>query len=401
MATYKTGMVDTEDVLAGERVEDVSEIVHKLQPDYSQFKLLLEKIGSKPAIREKVTWLEEQLQGRVSALAVSATSADTAFTVTTGDGNTIFRPGDVIRNTLTGEACLVSSVSANSVGVTRSWGGVGAASSVSANAQLVVVGNAAAQGASSGTAQYVQRTIPYNYVQDQRNALFFSDFQTAIKLYGGGEPTKELARLGAVHNRAIENTLFFGARDIDTSASPGPQGSCGGVVEFLTTSVSATSGGVLTPSNFETFLEPIAAKGTGNLAIFAAPRPSTVLSQMYRDKWVPPTTGTAETYGAKVTAFIHATYGGTIPVFTKKEWSDMGTSASGQYGTWLFVIDMGNIRLRTLVGEHDVGMNKLRMNIQEPSSTGIVHEYRSCFSLEFGVESAHGVLKNVTSYAAS
>jgi len=54
MATYKTGMMDTEDVLAGERVEDVSEIVHKLQPDYSQFKLLLEKIGSKPAIREKV-----------------------------------------------------------------------------------------------------------------------------------------------------------------------------------------------------------------------------------------------------------------------------------------------------------------------------------------------------------
>lgn len=173
------------------------------------------------------------------------------------------------------------------------------------------------------------------------------------------------------------------------------------MIEFLSTSVSATSGGVLTPANFETFLEPIAAKGTGNLAIFAAPRPSTVLSQMYRDKWVPNTTGTAETYGAKVTAFIHATYGGTIPVFTKKEWSDMGTSASGQYGTWLFVIDMGNIRLRTLVGEHDVGMNKLRMNIQEPSSTGIVHEYRSCFSLEFGVESAHGVLKNVTSYAAS
>lgn len=103
------------------------------------------------------------MQGRVSALAVSATSADTAFTVTTGDGNTIFRPGDVIRNTLTGEACLVSSVSANSVGVTRSWGGVAAASSVSANAQLVVVGNAAAQGASSGTAQYVQRTIPFNW----------------------------------------------------------------------------------------------------------------------------------------------------------------------------------------------------------------------------------------------
>lgn len=337
----------------------------------------------------------------MSALSASATSAAASLSVTTGDGNTVFRVGDVVRISLTGEAVLVTSVSANAIGVTRSWGETAAASAASANAQLVVVGNASAQGASSGTAQYVQRTIPYNYVQDQRNPLFFSDFQTAISLYGGGEPEKELARKGAEHNRAVENTLFFGARDINTGASPGPQGSCGGILEFLSTSVSATSGGVLTPSNFETFLEPIASKGTGNLAIFAAPRPSTVLSQMYRDKWVPDTTGSAETYGAKVTAFIHATYGGTIPVFTKKEWSDFGTSASGQYGTWLFVVDMGNIRLRVLNGEHDVGMNKLRMNIQEPSSTGIVHEYRSCFSLELGIESAHGVLKNVTSYAAS
>jgi len=62
---------------------------------------------------------------------------------------------------------------------------------------------------------------------------------------------------------------------------------------------------------------------------------------------------------------------------------------------------MGNLRLRTLMGEHDVGMNKLRRNIEEPSSTGVVHELRSTFSLEFGVEKAHGLLKNVTSYAAS
>jgi len=330
MPTYKTGMVDTEDVLGGERVEDVSEIVHKLRPDYQQFKILLEKIGSKPAIREKITWLEEELQGRVSALAASATSAETALTVTTADGNTVFRPGDVVRNTLTGEGYLVTSTSANSVGVVRSWGGVAAASSASANAQLVVIGNASAQGASSGTAQYVQRTIPYNYVQDQRNPLFFSDFQTAIKLYGGGEPEKELARKAAEHSRAVENTLFFGARDIDTSASPGPLGSCGGAVEFISTNITSTSAGVLTPANFETFLEPIAAVGTGRLAIFCAPRVGTVFSQMYRDKWQPATAGDGVTYGAKVDAFIHATYGGTIPVFVKKEWSDQGKAAAGQ-----------------------------------------------------------------------
>lgn len=50
----KTSTVDTEDVLADERIVDMSEIIGKRQVDRASLKACLEKIGSKPATREKI-----------------------------------------------------------------------------------------------------------------------------------------------------------------------------------------------------------------------------------------------------------------------------------------------------------------------------------------------------------
>lgn len=393
MPTIKTGMIDTEDILSNERVIDMSERMYKLQPDEQQFRVILSQIGSKQAIREIVEWLEDEYLPRVSALAASAASADTALTVTTADGNTVFKTGDVVRNMETGEGYLVTSTSANSIGVTRSWGGV-AAATASSVAKLMIVGNASAQGASSATARAVQRVRAYNYIQEQRDSLHFSTVQTAIELYGGREPGKEVAKKMVEHGRSIENTLFFGARDFNSSASPGPMGSAGGVYEFISTYITNASG-ALTPAEFDTFLEGPFAYGSKNKAFFCAPRVATVLSQMLRDVWQPNTVGEKK-FGAKVDAFISGTYGWSIPVFVKREWADLDNSSTN-FGTMGFLIDMDYARLRELRGL----ATHLRRNIQEPSATATVHEVYTAFSLEFAWEKAHGLLKGVTSYSAS
>jgi len=131
---------------------------------------MLSKIGSKEAVREIVEWLEDEYMPRTSTVAASATSAATTLTVTSGDGNTVFRVGHVVRNMETGEAFLVTSTSANSIGVTRSWGGV-AASTASTASKLLIVGNAAAQGASSGTSHVVQRVRQFNLTRRNELAL--------------------------------------------------------------------------------------------------------------------------------------------------------------------------------------------------------------------------------------
>lgn len=393
MTTIKTGLFDTEDELSNRRVVDMSERMYKLQPDEQQFRVALSQIGSKEAIREIVEWLEDEYQPRVSAMAASAASADGTLTVTSGDGNTVFRTGDVVRNMETGEGYLVTATSANSIGVTRSWGGAAAATSTSV-AKLIIVGNASAQGASSGTSQIVQKVRAFNYVQDQRNPMWFSDFETAIELYGGREPGVELAKKMVEHGRAIENSLFWGAKDFNASASPGPMGSAGGALEYISTYITNASG-ALSPAEFDTFLEGPYGYGSKNKAFFCAPRVATVLSQMLRDVWQPATV-TDRKFGAKVDAYISGTYGWTIPVYVKREWQDLDNSGTN-YGTYGFLIDMDYARLRFLRGKNTY----VRKNIQEPSSTAEVHEVRSCFSLEFAWEKAHGILKGVTSYSAT
>jgi hypothetical protein len=393
MATIKTGLFDTEDELSNRKPVDMSERMHRLQPDDQQFRVMLNRLGSKQAIREIVEWLESELMPRVSAMAASATSAESSITVTTGEGNTIFRAGHVVRNMESGEGYLVTSTSANSIGVTRSWGGTAAASATSV-AKLMIVGNAAAQGASSGASHIVQKVRGFNYIQDQRDPLWFSDFETSIDLYGGREPGEELVQKGIEHARAEENSYFFGARDFNASASPGPMGSSGGAVEFIST-YNTNASGALTPAEFDTFIEGPFSYGSKNKVLFASPKVANVFSQMLRSVWQPSTV-TDRKYGAKVDAFVSGTYGWEIPIVVKREWADLDNTGTN-YGTWAFLIDMDNVRRRYLRGKN----THIRRNIEEPSSTAEVHEYRTCFSLEFGIEKSHGILRGVTSYSAT
>lgn len=390
MAAPITGQIDTDAYLANEEIVDMSEKIHRAQPDRLQFTTMLMDLAQKTCHRNVINWLEESYTVRTSSLAASATSADTAFTVTTGDGNTVFQINDVVRVMETGEALLVTTVGANAFTATRSWGGTAAASATSV-AKLMIVGSAYAQGASSGVNRYTKRVLGTNYVQEIRDNVFFSYIAEGTDLYGGGEPEKELVRKGIEHKQKIESTLFFGAKDYDSSAS---RGSCGGAYEFISTHVSA-AGGALTPAEMDTFLAGPLANAVDPV-IFVGPTPAMVLSQMYRGIWTPNPGGTQK-FGVKVDAWIDSAFGTSIPVITKREWSDLNATGSN-FGTFLWLIDMDAVRLRPFKGFPIAG---LRRNIQEPSATANVHEFYSPLSLEFGQEARHGLLTGITSYSAS
>lgn len=61
MPTVKTGLFDTEDELSNRRVVDMSERLYRLQPDEQQFRIMLNKIGSKTATREIIEWLKTMI----------------------------------------------------------------------------------------------------------------------------------------------------------------------------------------------------------------------------------------------------------------------------------------------------------------------------------------------------
>src|SRR4029434_1693024 len=87
----------------------------------SQFTTMLMQLGSNQAVREQINWLEDQLFPRLSATTGAITNVATSITVTTGQG-AYFRPRDIVRVALTGEAFRVDSIAGDVLTVTRGIG---------------------------------------------------------------------------------------------------------------------------------------------------------------------------------------------------------------------------------------------------------------------------------------
>lgn len=389
--TINSGLVDDTDILANERVVDMDNEIAMLDKDLSQFTTLLMKLRSKPAFSSKVEWLEDQLFPRLSALAASATSAAGTISVTTGEG-TYFRLGDVVRVATTGEALAVSAApSSDTVGVIRSVGATAAASAAS-GAELVIIGNAAAQGASLGTRAVTERVAQYNYTQIFRHPYGFTNTLTASKLYGGPEPQKERAKKAIEHKRAIEYSLFWGAREHDANGVGGsdnePTQYMGGLYEYISTNIDDPSG-QMTAAEFEGFMRDHLSKGSNNKILFASPLVASILSGFPRDNWTR-SGPNDKVWGVSVDAFVSGSYGFRLPVIVKRDWNDFG-SANSQFGSWAFTVDMDSVMFRPLRS------TRLLLNRQGNSEDQTVEEYLSEVSLQVEQERHHGYIKNATS----
>ncbi len=384
--SINTGVVDTEAVLADEKVVDMEDDFRLLDPDESQFMTILNKLPSKPAIREKINWLEDEYFPRLATLAASATSAASSIDVDTGEGE-YFRVGDLVRNFLTGEMLEVTGITSDTLGVTRSIGDVAAASSQS-GADLLIVSNAAAQGADVGELKATTRTLGYNYTQIVRNPFGFTNTDVEIETYGKGDPMNEIAKKAVEHKRSLEALHFFGARSF-SSSSPSSKGTMGGIQEYLSSNVF-TSIGTLTRAALDSKLQTIFQHGSRNKVIFSAPTPAAALSGLLADNWVQARPD-ERVYGAKVSGFISGAYGDRVPVIVKREWGVFST-ANNQLGSWMVVVDTDYVKKRPL---RNRGTRLLR-NRQGNGEDQTVHEYLTELSMEVSVEQAHGILKGIT-----
>lgn len=383
MPTPITGLVDDSDILSNERVIDMDPVIRILDPDTSQFTTMLMKVGNKPASSTKSEWLEDEYYPRLSS-TTGYTSGNAAITVATGDG-VIFRSGDVIRNARTGEARRVLSVAGDVLTCTLALGRVAAAAGNSGD-QLLIVGNASAQGATLGTRKVTKRVAQYNYQMVQRNPYGFTRSLMASTLYGGPEPDKERKKKAVEHKRSIEYTIFWGTRALDTSGSE-PLGQAGGLYEFVTTNVKNAAGS-LTKTLLDTYMKDFLQHGEQNGVLFVSPVVSMAISGFLRDAWQPVTTDT-RLWGAKVDGFISGAYGFQVPVIVKRDWNDFSTS-NGQYGGWAFYVNMDGIELATLRS------TELLRDRQANDADSYDEEYLTEFSVKVMHERKHGVITGVT-----
>lgn len=386
--TILTGVTDDADILQNRRVVDMDPVIKQLEPDDAPFTVMLSQVSSRPAKSQKVEWLSDQLVPRLTTLnnGGNVNPGDVTFTVAAGTG-AYFRANDVLRMS-TGENVRVDSVAGDVVTVTRSIGGV-VAGTITDSTDVIKIGNASAEGATLGTIKMTQQVANYNYCQIQRDPLGFTNTLINSDLYGGSEPQYEAKKKMMEHRRQIENTLFFGQRDLDTGGST-PIGYAGGLVDFISTNITTLVAPFeLTEEIFATFLRNGFRYGSRNKVLFASPLIVSALSSFPQSKLAPPSSD-VKSYGVSLQEYRGAN-GGTVKIVEKRDWLDFSTSAN-QVGSWAILVDMDDVVMRPL------RKTVMLPNRQAPDEDSIKQEYLTEYSLQVGIEQNHAILKGVTGY---
>ena len=388
MPSVIEGLVTDQNILSNERVVDMSEIIGDLDPDETQFWTALEKIGTKPAYSSLVEWLEDEYYPRVVSISGSISAAATTACLRVASGSWV-KVNDIGRVANSGEAIHFTAVTGSSVWtIVRSIGTV-AGITAPDGTEIVLIGNAAAQGATLGDREVVLRTRAYNYTQIFRHAYGFTETLAASKLYTGGEPARERRKKAVEHKRDIEQAFFNGPREFNTTDI---RGFMGGLREYISTNI--TTGTNLTETSFDDFLRTALHRGSKNKVSFCAPRVAGVLSGMLRDGWVR-AQPSQKAFGAKVDSWVSGVYGWDIPIMVKRDWNEFAAVSQSiggvnALGSELFVVDMDAVRMRPL------RTTRLLVNRQAPSADETTEEYLTEISMEVSHERKHALLQGVT-----
>ena len=394
--TIVQGNVSTEEVQADERKIDMDETIRRLKTDDAQFVTFTSRTPSRTALREKVNWLEEEDFPRMVATAAGATSGATSLTLVAGQGKVV-AANDVLRNMRTGEGALISAVSTDTITVSRI--GSAPAAAVNAGDVYLVIGDAQPQGSDFPSPRYLARVTGYNYTQITRTTWGFTDTQTAIELYGGREPGKEAVRKAREDKRKWEAIGFFGARSFVAAAPPSnePQGTAGGMIEFIQTNRTNCNALGLTADVFDLMLMNSMQYGSTNKIFFAAPLLVLSMSKWNRagmgTQWDP---SPREVFGVKVDAFISGAYGYRIPVVVKKEWGEFPSAASTPsqptgYGSMGFLVDMDYVWRRPMRDRDTRLLTDEAPKGKDAYNAGYITEA----TYEIAVERAHTLVYNV------
>jgi len=206
--------------------------------------------------------------------------------------------------------------------------------------------------------------------------------------YGGPLLDKERRKKAVEHKRAIEQTLFYGARSY---TSTGPVHTCGGLEEYITTNVSSVAGQI-TKTNIQGFLKSALQYGNlGEKVLFIAPSPASFVAQFLQDNWI--RSGPDETvFGAKIDGVIGSAFGGPeVPVVIKRDWNNFQTGTGNQYGSRAFLVDTQNVQF--LPVQDTVQLR----NRQAPDYDGVKEEYLTEFTLRVEIEKSHATWEGITS----
>jgi len=197
----------------------------------------------------KLEWLEDSLSPLTGSLSTSCTKTVTTVDVTDASK---YKPGDVIE--VDAEMMWVSGVdqTANSLTVTRNFGGT--ATTHAKSAVVTIINHARLEGADADYDRGVTDiTAPFNYTQIFQEDVSVSRSANKISQYGIAEEfdfraAKKIPSL----TRLIEKAFFRGQRKSGSAVLPR---AFGGMETFATVNTLSAASGALTRMQLEDLVE--------------------------------------------------------------------------------------------------------------------------------------------------
>jgi Family of unknown function (DUF5309) len=203
-ATYSAG------ASLPEIAEDVSDIIGIISPFETA---LLDHLGDpRRASRSTVhEWVEDSLLPNSDAINQTVFNPD-ALTETsiTVDNGAVFQVGDQVKPDASDEILFVTAVAGNVLTIVRGYGAT-TASPIGDNQLLLIIGNAALEGADAPAARFTNRTRKQNITQIFSSTVEVSGSQQAVQAIGVEDELdfQKQERLRELL-RDLENTVING-----------------------------------------------------------------------------------------------------------------------------------------------------------------------------------------------
>lgn len=367
-------------------VRDVADKIYLLQPDDAPLTVFTRGIGGKESVdNPKFEWLESDIRPGVVTVD-GAIGTSTTIAVETGQGTRI-RKGDILISA-EGESILVTNVTGDSLSVSRSMGDV-ATTTLADGDELVIAGNALAEGSDAVSSVYTKKETLYNYIQIFKDTVSLTEVQAASKSIGGNDRKFQQMVKAIEHKRGIEQAFLFGDRFEDTTGTQALRGT-GGLLYFITSNVTDV-GGVLTESDFEEFCRTLFRYHptvTSPRKLFLC-NPIMVSGINFWAKGSIEISQSEKTYGIRIGTYRSGH--GDLDIV--KHWllSDLK-----EFSSYNFAVDPSNVKYRYLPGLD----TKLYLDTQAKSQTIHQDEYRTYCGLQVMQEKTHGILHGITGFAA-
>lgn len=377
MATIISGARNTEDILSVNKKVDMGD-VHMLEDDKILLTKLLSKMGKREVYNRTFKWMTDEIRPKFDTLAEALDNSEQGVDVTNGS---YFTAGDLVKVVETGEVMRVSSIATNTLTVVRGVGTTAAASASNAG-QLLILGNAHAEGATLAAARTVKEVEQTAYTQIQRDAIHLTGTEMAMGkaggLYTGDEQNKQRAKKLLEHVRNINHTAYWGESNYDTSNKIGY---AGGIDDFIA-AANRDGAASLTEAEFNDGLKSAFRYGSGKKVMFCSRAVAGIINEyMSNVQRVAP--GDSK-FGVRMVDYISPH--GELSIVT--DHAIEGT----EYDKYAFVVDLQDCKFVVLKGRD----TQLLLDRQGTDEDGIKEEYLTEFGFEWGHSQRHYVFTSVT-----